>query len=80
MKPSEEIPRWDRYLHPVAKALDYAFGCRHPKLSRIFTIAGRSYQVCCECGAELDYSLQGMATVRRRVLRPALRGLRIGHI
>jgi hypothetical protein len=80
MKSSEEIPRRDRYMHPLAKALDYAFGCKHPNLSRVFTIGGRTYQVCCECGAELDYSLQGMSTVRRSALRPALRDLRIRHI
>jgi hypothetical protein len=76
----EETPRWDRYMHPLAKALDYAFGCRHQKLSRVFTIDGRSYQVCCDCGSEFEYSLQNMSIVTEPVVRPALRHLRIRHI
>jgi hypothetical protein len=40
------------------------FGCSHPQLSRVFTMGKpptkRSYQVCLECGAELDYDLVAM--------------------
>ncbi len=34
--------------------------CGHPKLSRIFTIGGKTYQVCLECGTELEYDLVNM--------------------
>jgi hypothetical protein len=38
------------------------FRCSHPHLSRVFTMGKpkRSYQVCLECGAELDYDLVAM--------------------
>jgi hypothetical protein len=35
----------------------YLFGCHHSELSRVFTIKHRTYQVCLQCGRELDYSL-----------------------
>lgn len=37
--------------------------CEHPRLSRVFTIDGRTYQVCLECGAEIAYDLE--------IMRPA---------
>ena len=49
-----------RYLIAV---FDFLFGCHHHGLSRVFTIAGRSYQVCCDCGAEFNYSLDAMSIV-----------------
>ena len=76
MSASEELPRWDRFVYPLAKALEYAFGCHHEHLSRVFTIKGRSYKVCCDCGADFDYSLQEMSLVRRRALRAGLGRLR----
>jgi hypothetical protein len=33
----------------------WLFGCHHHKVSRVFTIQRRTYQVCFDCGAELDY-------------------------
>ncbi len=50
--------------------LDFLFGCHHNGLSRVFTIAGRSYRVCCDCGAEFKYSLETMSIVQRDFLRP----------
>lgn len=76
---SEEISPWDRLVHPLARFLDYAFGCRHTHLSRVFTIHGRSYKVCCDCGKDFDYSLRTMAIVRHKILRPRLRLLRRQH-
>ena len=32
------------------------FGCHHQRLSRVFTIRRRTYQVCVECGREFEYS------------------------
>jgi len=37
------------------------FGCHHRQLSRVFTIAGQTYRVCCGCGAKFNYSLATMA-------------------
>ena len=55
----------------VTTALDFLFGCHHSNLSRVFTIAGRSYRVCCDCGAEFKYSLQNMSIQERDFHRPA---------
>lgn len=52
-------------LRYVAAAFDFLFGCHHSNLSRVFTISGRSYRVCCECGAQFGYSLQTMSIQRR---------------
>ena len=41
------------------------FGCKHGQLSRVFTIDGRTYRVCCNCGVKFDYSLENMSIVRR---------------
>jgi hypothetical protein len=38
----------------------YLLECHHSDLSRVFTIKHRTYQVCLECGRELDYSLSLM--------------------
>jgi uncharacterized membrane protein len=46
-------------------ALDFLFGCHHRQLSRVFTIDGRTYRVCCACGAKFFYSLTSMSIERR---------------
>ncbi len=46
------------------------FDCHHPNLSRVFTIKRRSYQVCCDCGAEFDYSFETMSAHRVGLSRP----------
>jgi len=40
--------------------LDFLFGCHHGHLSRVFTIGGRTYKVCCNCGKKFTYSLANM--------------------
>ena len=45
--------------------IDLLFGCHHSNLSRIFTIDGNTYRVCCDCGAKFDYSLETMSIERR---------------
>jgi hypothetical protein len=40
--------------------LQFAFGCHHSQLSRVFTIKKRTYQVCVECGREFEYSWESM--------------------
>ena len=48
----------------VTRLLEFLFGCHHSSLSRVFTIGRRTYRVCCECGAQFDYSLENMAIKR----------------
>jgi len=55
----------------VTRLLEFLFGCHHSTLSRVFTIGRRTYRVCCECGAEFDYSLENMAMKRKQRRRPA---------
>jgi predicted enzyme related to lactoylglutathione lyase len=63
----------------VAAILEFIFGCHHGGLSRVFTIEGRSYKVCCDCGKKFDYSLATMSM--KRPIQPvprwrfSLRGL-----
>ena len=45
----------------------YAFGCHHSRLSRVFTIKQRTYQVCFECGQEFEYSWALMHSLRSNV-------------
>ena len=61
MEPSEEIPLWNSLTHPLAKALKFFFGCRHKKLSRVFTINNDSDRVGCDCGATFNYSWETMS-------------------
>jgi hypothetical protein len=77
---SDEVPLWATVTHPFASALEFAFGCHHTKLSRVFTIEGHSYKVCCGCGAHFEYSLETMSITTHRKLFPALRRLRASRI
>ncbi len=49
----------------IAALLEFLFGCHHGNLSRVFTVGGRSYRVCCDCGAQFGYSLETMSIVKR---------------
>ena len=40
--------------------LQFAFGCHHRHLSRVFTIKKRTYRVCFDCGREFGYSWELM--------------------
>ncbi len=75
MRQSEDVPLWDTVTHPLASALEFAFGCHHRRLSRVFTIDHHSYKVCCDCGATFNYSLEKMSIRRRRRLLSALKRL-----
>jgi len=50
--------------------LDFLFGCHHGGISRVFTLEGETYKVCCDCGAKFAYSLETMSIVRRLPLTP----------
>ena len=54
----------------ITTLLNFLFGCHHSNLSRVFTIRRRTYRVCCDCGAEFDYSIREMAINRRQAQRP----------
>lgn len=41
-----------------------AFGCWHRHISRPFTLRGRTYEICFDCGKELPYSLELMSRVK----------------
>jgi hypothetical protein len=41
-------------MNPLLWFFQFAFGCRHRHLSRIFTIKRRTYKVCFDCGREFD--------------------------
>ena len=45
--------------------LDFLFGCHHVHLSRVFTLQGETYRVCCDCGAKFAYSLKTMSIEHR---------------
>jgi uncharacterized membrane protein len=64
-------------MSSVVAALDFLFGCHHRNLSRVFTIHGRTYRVCCDCGAEFKYSLTNMSIEHRLPRDPMLTSLRI---
>src|SRR5437763_11529621 len=65
MTEREEAPPLDDGTHPLANVIEFAFGCHHTNLSRVFTIEGRSYKVCCNRGAKFDSSVQTMSIARR---------------
>jgi hypothetical protein len=41
-------------MNPLRWILQFALGCRHRHLSRVFTIKHRTYKVCFDCGREFD--------------------------
>lgn len=45
----------------LISVFDFLFGCRHGRLSRVFTLGGETYRVCCDCGAKYRYSLETMS-------------------
>jgi hypothetical protein len=42
----------------------FVFGCHHGRVSGVFTIKKRTYQVCLECGQEFGYSWTLMRPTR----------------
>lgn len=56
---------------------DFLFGCRHRHLSRVFTLGGETYSVCCDGGAGYRYSLTTISIEHRLPLTPVLARSRI---
>ena len=50
-------------MKPFLGMLQFVFGCRHGHLSRVFTIQKRTYQVCFDCGQQIEYSWALMQSV-----------------
>ncbi len=42
---------------------DLLLGCPHKNIGRPFTLDGRTYRVCCDCGHEFAYSLESMSII-----------------
>jgi hypothetical protein len=51
-------------MEKLVNIFNFVFGCHHSHLSRVFTIDGRTYRVCCDCGAKFKYSLASMRIER----------------
>jgi hypothetical protein len=61
----EETGEKEILMERLIDILDFVFGCHHGHLSRVFSIDGRTYRVCCECGAKFNYSLASMCIERK---------------
>lgn len=49
------------FINCLLQFYDFIFGCHHRTLSRVFTIQGDTYVVCCLCGDKFPYSLDSMS-------------------
>ena len=49
----------------ILRVVRRAFGCWHRHISRPFTLWGRTYEICLDCGKELPYSLELMSRVKK---------------
>lgn len=65
-------------MHWLAKVYDFIFGCHHSNLSRVFTIGGNTYIVCCLCGIKFAYSLDTMSMYSYEPETPAQGFLMLG--
>jgi hypothetical protein len=67
-------------MRQVGKRIyDLLLGCPHGNMSRPFTIHGRTYCVCCDCGHEFSYSLKSMSIVACDYGNDDLRELAMQH-
>jgi hypothetical protein len=41
-------------MNPLGWIFEFAFGCHHRHMSRVFTIKKRTYRVCFDCGREFE--------------------------
>lgn len=69
--------REGKFMAMILSLLELLFGCHHVHLSRVFTIQGETYKVCCDCGAKFAYSLKTMSIERRLPLAPVVTRFRI---
>jgi hypothetical protein len=59
----------------VRRIFQFAFGCHHRRMSRVFTIKKRTYQLCFECGQEFEYSWTLMHPLPSNVAHQAIASL-----
>jgi hypothetical protein len=75
--PQRRSTRDESFMAILLTILEFLLGCHHPNLSRVFTLQGETYRVCCDCGARFAYSLVTMSIVRRLPLTPVSTRFRI---
>jgi DNA-directed RNA polymerase subunit RPC12/RpoP len=51
-------------LQALEQTYDLLFGCKHRRLSRPFTLSGKTYEVCLTCGRKFSYSLDTMSLIK----------------
>lgn len=51
------------FIKLLPSIFQFAFGCQHSQLSRVFTIKNRTYQVCFQCGRQFEYSWELMRSL-----------------
>jgi hypothetical protein len=56
-------------MKPLLGILQFLIGCHHRHKSGVFTIKQRTYQVCLQCGQEVEYSWVRMRSVRANIAR-----------
>jgi hypothetical protein len=60
-------------MNPLHWMIQFAFGCHHRHISRVFTIKKRTYKVCLDCGCEfslLDRDITDRAVIPEIRTRP----------
>lgn len=55
-------------MNPLLWVFQFTFGCRHLRLSRVFTIKHRTYRVCFDCGREFELPDRGTRAAYQFVL------------
>jgi hypothetical protein len=63
----------------LAKIFNFFFGCRHERLTRMFTLKQETYKVCLDCGSHIHYSLQTLRPLSMRELR-RMRAAQAGEV
>ncbi len=66
-------------MNPLHWMIQFAFGCHHRHLSRVFTIKKRTYKVCLDCGHEFDLPVP-YAAARSNVSEIAVPRSRKTHV
>lgn len=61
----------------IIAIFDFLFGCHHVNLSRVFTLQGVIYRVCCDCRGKFGHSLKSMSIDCRLPLTPVLTRFRV---
>jgi hypothetical protein len=60
---SSDRPQGSTFMSFSRRMFEFAFGCHHSQLSRVFTLDDRTYRVCFDCGQQVEYSWELMRSV-----------------